>query len=276
MIMSTLIPFQFESHALRVQVDEAGQPWFNASDVCAALELGNARQAIDTHVDSDDVQKLDAIDSLGRNQRSNHVNESGLYSLILTSRKPAAKRFKKWVTAEVLPSIRKTGSYGHKPQLEFDPNDLGHVRSVLAALSVQTIQDKATIEALKVEKAKVTTRVIAAKAKLAAQTPVVDAYKRLAASEGSMNIQEAAKNLRMPPKELTNYMLDAGWLYTRPPATRKIAYQTKINQGWMESEPVSKDLGNGRTYVTSQPKVTGTGLLRLARELNIVLAEPPQ
>ena len=113
--MSTLIPFQFESHALRVQVDEAGQPWFNASDVCAALELGNARQAIDTHVDSDDVQKLDAIDSLGRNQRSNHVNESGLYSLILGSTKDAAKRFKRWVTSEVLPSIRKTGAYSATP-----------------------------------------------------------------------------------------------------------------------------------------------------------------
>ena len=49
--MSTLIPFQFESHALRVQVDEVGQPWFNASDACAALELGNPRQALDSHVD---------------------------------------------------------------------------------------------------------------------------------------------------------------------------------------------------------------------------------
>ena len=113
--MSTLIPFQFESHALRVQVDEVGQPWFNASDVCAALELGNARQAIDTHVDSDDVQKMDAIDSLGRTQRSNHVNESGLYALILGSTKDAAKRFKRWVTSEVLPSIRKTGAYSATP-----------------------------------------------------------------------------------------------------------------------------------------------------------------
>ena len=109
--MSTIIPFQFETHALRVQVDDTNQPWFNANDVCEALQLGNARQALESHVDADDVQKLDTIDSLGRNQRANHVNESGLYALILGSTKDAAKRFKRWVTSEVLPSIRKTGVY---------------------------------------------------------------------------------------------------------------------------------------------------------------------
>jgi len=109
--MSTIIPFQFETHALRVQVDDASQLWFNANDVCEALQLGNARQALESHVDADDVQKLDTIDSLGRTQRANHVNESGLYALILGSTKDAAKRFKRWVTSEVLPSIRKTGAY---------------------------------------------------------------------------------------------------------------------------------------------------------------------
>lgn len=112
--MSTLIPFQFESHELRVQVDEAGQPWFNASDACAALDLGNPRQALDSHVDSEDVQKMDTLTPGGR-QRQNHVNESGLYALILGSTKDAAKRFKRWVTSEVLPSIRKTGAYSATP-----------------------------------------------------------------------------------------------------------------------------------------------------------------
>ena len=109
--MSAIIPFQFEAHAVRVQVDEIGQPWFNAADVCDALEMGNPSQAIKSHVDSDDLQKLEVIDSLGRTQRANHVNESGLYALILGSTKDAAKRFKRWLTSEVLPAIRKTGSY---------------------------------------------------------------------------------------------------------------------------------------------------------------------
>jgi prophage antirepressor-like protein len=108
--MSAIIPFQFEAHAVRVQVDGAGLPWFNASDVCDALEMGNPSQAIKSHVDAEDLQKLETLTAGGR-QRQNHVNESGLYALILGSTKDAAKRFKRWVTGEVLPAIRKTGSY---------------------------------------------------------------------------------------------------------------------------------------------------------------------
>lgn len=108
--MSAIIPFQFEAHAVRVQVDELGQPWFNATDVCDALEMGNPSQAIKSHVDAEDLQKLETPTAGGR-QRQNHVNESGLYALILGSTKDAAKRFKRWVTSEVLPTIRKTGGY---------------------------------------------------------------------------------------------------------------------------------------------------------------------
>ena len=108
--MSDMIPFQFENKDLRVVRDEDGEPWFNATDVCDALELGNARQALESHVDAEDVQKLDTLTPGGR-QRQNHVNESGLYALILGSTKDAAKRFKRWVTHDVLPEIRKTGAY---------------------------------------------------------------------------------------------------------------------------------------------------------------------
>lgn len=109
--MSAIIPFQFEAHAVRIQVDETGQPWFNANDVCSALEFANPHKAVGDHVDTDDLTKREVIDNLGRTQRANHVNESGLYALILGSTKDAAKRFKRWVTGEVLPAIRKTGSY---------------------------------------------------------------------------------------------------------------------------------------------------------------------
>ncbi len=108
--MSAIIPFQFEAHAVRVQVDELGQPWFNATDVCDALEMGNPSQATQSHADAEDLQKLETPTAGGR-QRQNHVNESGLYALILGSTKDAAKRFKRWVTSEVLPTIRKTGGY---------------------------------------------------------------------------------------------------------------------------------------------------------------------
>lgn len=109
--MSNMIPFEFENHTVRVNLDAGNEPWFNANDICKALEHGNARQALESHVDKDDVQKMDVIDSLGRNQRANHVNESGLYALILGSNLSKAKKFKRWVTHEVLPTIRKTGVY---------------------------------------------------------------------------------------------------------------------------------------------------------------------
>jgi prophage antirepressor-like protein len=108
--MSQIIPFEFESHALRVNLDAAGQPWFVAADVCAALELPDTHKAI-ARLD-DDEKGRNSIPTPGGQQDMSVVNESGLYNLVLGSRKPEAKRFKRWITHEVLPSIRKTGSYG--------------------------------------------------------------------------------------------------------------------------------------------------------------------
>lgn len=106
----TLAVFSFGNQEIRTVTDEHGEAWFVANDVCEALELGNARQALESHVDDDDVQKLDTLTPGGK-QLTNHVNESGLYALIFGSRKEAAKRFKRWVTSEVLPAIRKNGQY---------------------------------------------------------------------------------------------------------------------------------------------------------------------
>lgn len=91
-------------------------PLFDASLICELLDYGNTRQAISSHLDSDDVHKLDTIDSMGRTQKKNFINESGLFSLILGSKKPEAKQFKRWVTSDLLPSLRKNGSYGNQPQ----------------------------------------------------------------------------------------------------------------------------------------------------------------
>lgn len=108
--MPNILPFQFDHHAIRVQIDERGEPWFVAADVCAALEHSNVTQAL-KRLD-DDEQALISSEGIHRgSDQVNVVNESGLYNLILGSRKPEAKRFKRWVTHEVLPAIRKTGSY---------------------------------------------------------------------------------------------------------------------------------------------------------------------
>ena len=107
--MSQIIPFEFESHALRVNLDAAGQPWFVAADVCAALDLPDTHKAI-ARLD-DDEKGRNSIPTPGGQQDMSVVNESDPYNLVLGSRKPEAKRFKRWITHEVLPSIRKTGSY---------------------------------------------------------------------------------------------------------------------------------------------------------------------
>ncbi len=113
--MSTVIPFDFEGNGVRVVRGEDGETWFVAADVCRILEHGNSRQVV-SRLDEDE-KGVRIVDTLGGLQEMTVINESGLYSLALTSRKPAAKRFKKWVTSEVLPSIRKTGGYG---QVAFD------------------------------------------------------------------------------------------------------------------------------------------------------------
>ena len=96
---------------VRTQVDEKGEPWFCAKDVCDTLGYKQTHKAVERHVDEDDGMKRPVIDSLGRTQAYIFINESGLYSLILSSKLESAKRFKHWVTSEVLPAIRKRGAY---------------------------------------------------------------------------------------------------------------------------------------------------------------------
>lgn len=88
-----------------------GEPWFVGKDVADKLGYAKPLNAIATHVDEDDSLKQGLTDSLGRMQETILINESGLYSLILSSKLPSAKKFKRWVTSEVLPTIRKTGGY---------------------------------------------------------------------------------------------------------------------------------------------------------------------
>lgn len=109
--MTNLVQLNFETSSIQTIVKN-GEIFFRASDLTHALNFGNSRQAIATHVDEEDVQLLDTL-TRGGNQKVRFVNESGMYALIFGSTKPEAKRFKKWVTAEVLPSIRKTGHYRH-------------------------------------------------------------------------------------------------------------------------------------------------------------------
>jgi len=105
---TSLAEFSFKGHAVRTVIHD-GEPWFVAADVCAVLEHGNPRQVI-VRLDDDEKGVLN-VDTPGGVQEMNIINESGLYALIFSSRKPEARGFRRWVTNEVLPAIRKTGRY---------------------------------------------------------------------------------------------------------------------------------------------------------------------
>ena len=116
--MNELKIFNFESNDVRTQMIN-DEPWFVGKDVAEVLGYAKPLNAIAMHVDEDDSLKQGLVDSLGREQQTIFINESGMYALVFGSKLETAIRFKKWVTKEVLPSIRKTGAY----QIPKDPMD---------------------------------------------------------------------------------------------------------------------------------------------------------
>jgi len=104
-----IVPFNFNETEVRSIIDDNGEPLFNAKDVCGCLNIANSRDAI-SKLDGEDLVSVKAT-SGGQKREMNFVSESGLYELVFSSRKPEARSFTRWVTKEVLPSIRKTGNY---------------------------------------------------------------------------------------------------------------------------------------------------------------------
>ena len=113
--MSNTLAFTFENTSLTILGDILN-PLFIAKQICDVLGFANHKDAIKNHVDPDDIFKLEMNDRLNRKQTVNCVNESGLYALIFGSKLPKAKKFKRWVTNEVLPAIRKQGCYSAQEQ----------------------------------------------------------------------------------------------------------------------------------------------------------------
>ena len=112
-----LINFHHEMFGDIRAIEKDGEPWFVGKDVAVALGYTNTRKAIADHVDDED-KGVTKCDTLGGEQNITIINESGLYSLVLSSKLPQAKVFKHWVTAEVLPSIRRHGAYATAPMIE--------------------------------------------------------------------------------------------------------------------------------------------------------------
>lgn len=116
--MNNIQIFQNEQFGkVRIAMNESNEPLFCLADVCGVIGIANARN-VRSRLEEDDVRQMDTIDSLGRNQQVTFITESGLYDVIIRSDSEKAKPFRKWVTSEVLPSIRKHGAYMTSDTLE--------------------------------------------------------------------------------------------------------------------------------------------------------------
>lgn len=220
------------------------EPWFVGKDVTKALGYDNPSKAIRDHVEEEDkrvgVQNVTPyiIDSLGRKQHPTFINESGLYALVFGSKLPSAKKFKRWVTSEVLPSLRKTGQYQVKE------------------LSGSELMAKALIEAQ---------NVLAAKDKqIEEMKPKALFADAVATSHTSILVGELAKILKqngieMGQKRLFAWLREKGYLIKRQGTDYNMPTQKAMDLGLFEIKEGSYVNGSGVNITTKTPKVTGKG-----------------
>lgn len=241
--------FDFKGASLRTLTDEAGEPWFVAKDVCDILGMSNPSMAV-TALDKDEVAQIDPKDYLGSENRSNQavniVSEPGLYKLIMRSRKPEAKEFQRWVTHEVLPSIRKTG--GYIPTSESDSDEDIMARAVLVAQ--KTIERKN--QQLQAKDAQI--KVLEPKARFA------DA---VAASDGTCLVGELAKMLRQNGMDIGQNrlfrLLQADGYLGKSGSNRNVPTQRAMDLGLFRIKETTVTHADGHTTVSRTPKVTGKG-----------------
>lgn len=218
-------------------VEQNGEPWFVAKDVCNCLELSNSRKAL-SRLD-DDEKGVTLSDTLGGRQEMATVNEYGLYSLVLSSRKPEAKEFKRWITHEVIPSIRKYGSFN--------------------MAIPRTLPDALTAYANEIEAHQKT------QALLEAQRPKVLFADSVAASHTSILIGELAKLLHqngvkdMGQKRLFAWMREHGYLISRKANDYNMPTQRAMELGLFQIKETTVTHSDGHISVSKTPKVTGKG-----------------
>ena len=208
-------------------VEKDGQPWFVAADVCRALEIANNRDAL-SRLDEDE-KGVALTDTLGGPQEMSIVNEPGLYALVLGSRKPEAKAFKRWITHEVLPSIRKHGAYMTPEKIEE------------ALLNPDTIIQLAT--ALKDEQSK--NRALQAEnSELTVQrqimAPKAEYFDELVERNLLTNFRETAKQLQIGPKQFVNFLLEHKYVY-RDKRGKLMPYAQHADNGLFEIKECYND-----------------------------------
>lgn len=229
---------------IRTLADEANEPLFCASDVCKALGYTNPRKAVADHVDEGDVTKRDTPTTSGV-QSMTFVNESGLYSLIFGSKLDSAKAFKKWVTSEVLPTIRKHGVYATPQTIDnllADPDN--------AIKVFQTLKEERQLRQI-------------AEAKIKEDAPLVGFANALLTAKTSCLIGELAKIISqngypIGQNRLFEWLRDNGYL-GKHGERRNIPNQQYVEMGLFEIKKGVRSGNDGVLYETKTPKITVKG-----------------
>lgn len=241
--------FDFKGAPLRTLTDKAGEPWFVAKDVCDILGHSNVSMALD-RLDDDERSKF----NLGRQGETNIVNEAGLYVLVLGSRKPEAHEFQRWVTHEVLPSIRKHGGY-MAGQERMTPEQM-------ALASMRWLQSKVDEQAkqLKAQEGKV----LFANAVETARTSIlVGDFAKILKSNG----------IDIGPRRLFAWLREHGWLIKAKGSSWNMPTQKAMDLHLFEVKETTISHSDGHTTINKTPKMTGKGQTYFAK---LFLAKPTQ
>ena len=210
-----------------------GEPWFVAADVCRALEIGNPSMAVERL--DDDEKGISTIDTLGGKQRMTIINEPGLYSLVLSSRKPEAKAFKRWITHEVIPAIRKYGGYMTKSLLE----QVLENPSLIYEFARRMLAEQQKNERLRQE--------------LDRAKPKADYYDAFIHPESCTNIRATAKELKVPEKMFTAFLIRKRYLY-RAPSGSLMPYAKAADDGLFFVKDYIAVNGHQGVYTLVTPK----------------------
>lgn len=214
--MNELQTFTYQDSPIRtVQLD--GEPWFMLKDVCGVLGISNATD-VAKRLDADEVTRFNLGSLSGE---ANVINESGLYNVILRSDKPEARPFRKWVTGEVLPSIRKHGAYMTTETLQAAILNPDYLLQVVTALKDETDKRKA-LEA--------SNAALAVDLEIA--RPKAEYFDTLVERNTLTNFRETAKQLEVPPKRFVDFLLEKKYVY-RDKKGKLLPYEGK-NSGLFE------------------------------------------
>lgn len=229
----------------RVEID--GEYWLSGKDVAQALGYAKPENALSAHVDDED-KTTTLVQGTGSNYKSKAtvINESGLYSLVLSSKLPSAKKFKRWVTSEVLPSVRKHGAYMTPETLEAAILNPDYLLKVATALKEETDKRKAL------------------ESKVQADAPKVLFADSVAASTSTILISELAKILRQNgvntgEKRLFRWMRENGYLVKRNGTDYNMPTQLSMELGILKVKETVVCHSDGHTSISKTPKVTGKG-----------------